>query len=264
MKRLICTSLLIGTLFTSLSAQCEINNTVFKAGEDISYDLYFKFGVLSTKAGKARLRVNAIKHQGKPAYQMVLTSNSTGLARKAFALDDTLSCITDEKIRPLAYAKNAHEGKDHTIERQSYSYQPDGSINIQARRVRNGKERYNVSLKVENCTYDMMSIIYFVRTLNYSGMKKGDSKRVSFISGDDKVSMQVIYKGITTMEANNDKKYKCHQLTLAITDKAFENAKEAMNVWLSADSNCLPIRIDTKLKRGEARAFLKSYTGLRN
>lgn len=264
MKRLICTSLILGALFTSLSAQCEINNTVFKAGEDILYDLYFKFGVLSAKAGKARLKVNATKYQGKPAYQMTLTSSSTGFARKIFVLDDTLSCITDDKIRPLFYTKNAHEGKEHTFEYQSYNYQPDGSINIQARRVRNGKERYNVSLKAESCTYDMMSIIYFVRTLNYDGMKNGENKRIALISGDEKVSVLLIYRGLKTAEANNNKKYKCHQITLAITDKAFENAKESMNVWFTADSNCLPIRIDTKLKHGEARAFLKSYSGLRN
>ncbi len=46
---------LIVSAFLSLNAkaQCKINNTFFQAGEELTYDLYFKYGLINTKAGTA-------------------------------------------------------------------------------------------------------------------------------------------------------------------------------------------------------------------
>ena len=33
------------------NAQCDIVNTAFNSGENISYDLYFNYGLINTRAG---------------------------------------------------------------------------------------------------------------------------------------------------------------------------------------------------------------------
>lgn len=246
-------------------SQCEVSdNKFFKAGETLTYDLYFKYGLITSKAGNARLSTQSTTYNGQPAYKMSLVSHSTGVARNFFKLDDTLVCYMSDKLRPLAYLKDAHEGKEYTVEKQTYNYQPSGNIDIHAIRIKNGQEKYNVTLKANTCTFDMMSIIFYARTLPYENMKENTKTNVVFISGKKKVNMQIFYKGIQNVSANNGKTYACYKLTLAILDDAFSNPEDAMKVYVTSDLNRLPIQMESKLNVGSSRAVLKTYSGLKN
>lgn len=249
-------------LEVSAQQKCEIENKYFEAGEDLMYDLYIKFAV-TIKGGYANLSTSSVKYEGQDAYKMTLVTESQGLARKAFELNDTLSCYTTKKLVPLAYYKDAHEGGDHTIERQRYTYFPD-KVLINSVRHKNGELKFDENLEFSTCAYDLMSILFYARTLDYQNMTKGSERTVNFVSGKRKVSMRIVYDGKEQMKANDGNKYNCLKLTLYIHDEAFDNGKEAMKVYISDDDNRLPIRLDTKLKVGSTRAVLKSYKGNRH
>ena len=256
-----CVFLLAG----KMSAQCEVReNKFFKPGENLTYDLYFKYGLITSKAGYASLFTQSTRYENDSAYKMSLVSHSTGLARRAFKLDDTLVCFLNRQLRPLAFFKDAHEGDENNVERQTYTYRPDGTISIHARRLKNGVERHNVTINTNSCTYDMMSIIYYTRTLDYDHMSKGQKTNVVFISGRKKVHMQIHYMGNEKVDANNGKTYDCHKLSLSILDDAFTNEQEAMRVYITNDLNRIPVRLESKLKIGSTRAVLKSFSGLMN
>lgn len=238
-------------------AQCEASPDRLPLGQELQYDLYFKYGLLNAKAGYGSLRVSSPTQAGQKQYKLELISHSTGMARKFFALDDTLSCTLDERLRPVRYEKFAHEGNEHTTDLQTYQYLPGGKISIWTRRVRNGVERHNTTLTVSSCTYDMMSVISYAQTLDYSSMKVGSKRSVVFISGQKEVPMDIMYRGTTKIKANDGKEYNCHKLQLYIADPAFDNPREAMTVYLTTDQQCFPIRLDTKLKIGYARAVYK-------
>lgn len=253
--------LILSVLFSlSIGAQCKLNNTFFQAGEELTYDLYFKYGIISKKAGTSSLKTVSERYNNVDAYKMTLLARSSGAVRKIFNLDDTLSCYTTKDLVPLAYMKNALEGDDYTVERVRYNYDGQG-VTLNAKRTKNGKFRFDETIKSTSCIYDMMSVVFYARTLDYSGMRKGQTTKVDFISGKKKVNMIIEYDGIETVEANDDKKYSCIKLVLSIMDDAFSDKKEAMKVYITNDDNHMPVRLDSKLKIGSTRAMLKSYRG---
>lgn len=258
------TLIFILSVLVSLSAgaQCKLNNTYFQAGEEITMDLYFKYGLVNMKAGSSKLITRSENYNGQDAYKMTLIAASSGTARKLFNLNDTLSCYMSKELVPLAYIKNAHEGDDYTKERVKYTYN-NGVVNINAKRTKNGTFRFDENLTSNSCIYDMMSVVYYARALDFTTMKKGDTNKVSFISGKDKVNMVIEHDGLETIEGNDNRKYRCIKLVLSIMDDAFTDKKEAMKVYITNDSNHMPIRLDSKLKIGSTRAILKSYKGNR-
>lgn len=262
MKKLI--TFILSVLFLHIGinaeAQCKIENTYFDVGEDLSYDLYFKYGLINMKAGVSSLRVTSENYKGNNAYKMTLLAESVGAARKFFKLEDTLVCYTTKDLVPLAFLKKAHEGDEHTQEEVSYDYNGK-NVNIKTKRVRNNILRFDETLTANSCLYDMVSIVFYARTLDYSNMNPGDVKRVSFLSGRDKENMEIEYHGIEVMQANDKKKYECIKLVLNISSEAFDNKKEAMRVYITNDKNRMPIRLDSKLKIGATQAILKSYKG---
>lgn len=249
---------------TTVVAQtsCEIENNYFKEGEFLTYDLYIKFAA-TVKGGFASLSTQSVRYDGKDAYRMTLISESEGFARKVFPLNDTLTCYMSKKLVPLAYTKDAHEGDEHTVEKLSYSYAGD-KVNIRAIRHKNGVFKFDETLSFSGCTYDLMSILFYARTLDYPKMNDGSEKTVNFVTGKNKVSMRIVYDGKDKVKANDGKKYNCLKLTLYIQDEAFDNGKEAMKVYITDDNNRLPVKLETKLKVGSTRVILKSYKGNRH
>lgn len=264
MKNMKVLILIMSVVFSiGASAQCKLNNTYFQAGEEIVMDLYFKYGLVNMKAGTSSLKTISENYNGQDAYKMTLLAASSGTARKLFSLNDTLSCYMSKELVPLAFIKNAREGDDFTQERVKYTYDEGGKVSINAKRTKNGTFRFDENLTSSTCMYDMMSVVYYARALDFTRMKKGDTESVSFISGRKKVNMIIEHDGLETIEANDGRKYRCVKLVLSIMDDAFSDKKEAMKVYITNDSNHMPVRLDSKLKIGSTRAILRSYKGNR-
>ncbi len=246
-----------------VEAQCKLKNTAFASGENIRYDLYLNLAFFNARAGRGSLTVTEANYRGENAYKMVMLLNTTGLANNLYAVNDTLTSFVDKDLRPLLFTKEAFEGKDYSVERQSYTY--DGEkIKIRAFRLWNGKEQFDQVVNTDQCTYDYLSILPYIRNLDYAGMKAGDRHPVRFIAGRKPVNMYVNYQGISTVKANNGKNYEVINLTMTILDDAFTNQKEALRASITNDKNRIPVIIDTTLKIGSIRAVLRDVSGTRN
>lgn len=262
LKSIITTFILVFTFFNNdLSAQCKIKNDYFQAGEEMTYDLYAKFGPIHTKAGKSILSTTADKYNNTNVYKISLIAESTGNVQKLFTMNDTLISYMTKELVPLAYEKNAHEGKDNVHETVNYTYSAGGKIDINVKRHKNGEDKFDNNLTSNNCIYDMASVVMYARTLDYSKMKKGDDVDVEFMSGRKKVKMVIEHDGIENIKANNKVNYECIKLVLSISDDAFTNKQEAMRVYITNDKNRMPVRLDSQLKIGSTRAILKAYKG---
>lgn len=249
--------------FIQVNGQCMMTNSAFISGEEIQYDLYMKMGFITASAGKGSLTVNEANYRGKDAYKVVMMLNTSGLAGNIYTVNDTLTSYIDKNLRPLLFTKEAFEGKDYSVERQSYTYEED-QINIRAYRVMNGIEKFDEVVNTDQCTYDYLSILSYIRNLDYTDMKIGDKVHIRFISGRKPVNMYVNYLGISTIKANNGKKYEVINLSLTVLDEAFENQKDALKASLTNDKNRLPVIIDTTLKIGTIRAVLSDVSGTKH
>ncbi|OJV91008.1 MAG: hypothetical protein BGO34_21250 [Bacteroidia bacterium 44-10] len=246
-----------------VDAQCKLTNTAFESGEEIKYDLYMNLGIFNARAGRGLLSVTEANYRGDDAYKLVMMFNTSGLAGNIYSVNDTLTSFVDKSLRPLLFTKEAAEGKDYSVDRQSYTYEGD-KVKIRSFRVRNGKEQFDEVNTLEHCTYDYLSVLPYIRNLDYTGMQTGDRLHIHFIAGKKPVNMYVNYDGISKVKANNGKKYEVINITLTILDDAFENQKKALKASLTNDENRIPVIIDTTLKFGAIRAVLKSTSGTRN
>lgn len=255
--------LLLFFIFQNVSAQCRIQNNAFASGENITYDLYFNFGILNARAGSGSLTITDANYRGNNAIKTVMMLNTSGLAKSIYTVNDTLTSFVDMDMRPLLFTKEAFEGKDYTVERQSFSYDDDG-INIRTIRHFNGVERFDEVFTTDKCTYDYLSILSLIRNIDYSGMKAGERKYIQFITGKRAVNMYVNYQGISSIKANDGKTYEVIDISMTILDDAFTNPQDALKASLTNDANKIPVIIDTSLKRGSIRAVMKSVSGVRN
>lgn len=266
MKKLTLSIIVSIFLFTAFHAhaQCKIKNNAFRSGEKLTYDLYYKYGIVNSKAGIATLQTRHVNYRGKNAYKMEMKAKTLGLVNTMFTVRDTLTGYLDMNLVPMLFTKGALEGKDYTNERQIYTYPGNGKINIRTIRNYNGRLSFDETITTDKCTYDMITILAFARSLDYSGMRHGQNSPVQFITGKKLTNMYIRYLGTGKQKMNDGKTYDAIHLSLMVLDNAFEDQEEAMNVWLTNDENKLPLVIESNLKIGKMRVVLKNYTGNRH
>jgi hypothetical protein len=142
-----------------------------------------------------------------------------------------------------------------------YDYTPQGEINISQRYVRDGKLRV---ARRDTCTsagYDMMSMLAYARTLDFSTLKKGQRLSYPVATGKRIEKQQLVYRGVTKVEGNDGVTYECLEISLVALDEK-NKEKTIINFFVTNDDNHLPVLLDLALNFGTAKARLSRRTGL--
>lgn len=261
MKRLLLFITIYFSVFTA-SAQCGIENTAFKSGESLDYDLYFNWHFIWLKVGTASMETKMAKFEGKDAWKSYLITRGFPKLDKYFVMRDTLLSYCNEDLSPLYFRKGAREGDRYYVDEIWYSY-PGGNCQLKKHAIKNSGEHVWKTSTYRNCIYDMMSIFLRARNFDASKMKKGDiiSLPISDASGLSNTWLEYRGKENFKMEESKEK-FRC--LVFSFWEREDNKSHELIRFYITDDQNHIPVRLDMFLKFGSAKAFLKSYKGVRS
>ena len=260
LARRIILAALLAVVFTA-QAQCTFKNTAFKGGEFLYYNLYYNWQFVWVNAGSASMSTVESHYKGQKAYRASLITRGNNKVDDFFVLRDTLLCYSSLDLAPLYYRKGAREGDRYTVDEVWYNY-AGGKTNLTQRRLNRHGESKTIKNVREECVYDMLNIFLRARSFNPEGWKKGYVLKIPIADGNSIDTAQLIYRGKSTVKADNGKKYRC--LELSYMENEDGKLKEIVRFYVTDDDNHIPVRLDLFLRFGSAKAFLKSMKGNRS
>lgn len=262
MKRLkhIIAAIFVTALPLAAWGQCAYKNTAFKAGEFLSYNLYYNWKFVWVKAGTASMSTVASSYNGQPAYRASLTTRGNGKVDNMFVLRDTLLCYSSQELVPLYFRKGAREGKRYTVDEIWYTYK-GGKCHLRQMRQHSSGRRDTRNHASTECVYDMMNIFLRARSFSIAGWKPGHTVNFPIADGNGTAPAQLKYRGKKTIKADNGVKYRCIELSYIEKEKG--KWKEIVRFYVTDDDNHVPVRLDMFLRFGSAKAFLTNMKGLR-
>ena len=270
MKKISATVLVKGALLFSLftfsplsaSAQCGIENTAFKSGEFLSYDLYFNWKFVWVKVGTASMSTVQTKYKGQNAFRSSLVTRGNSQLDNVFMMRDTLLCYTDMDISPLYFRKGAREGDRYYVDELWYSY-PNTNCHLKMHRIDADGEVHWKEAEYKDCIYDMMSIFMRARNFDASKLKVGENIPMPISDAKSLSNSWLKYTGKTTLKMkNNNDKYRC--LVFSFIEREDGKNHELIRFYITDDKNHMPVRLDMFLSFGSAKAYLSGFKGLRN
>lgn len=243
-------------------AQCPIDNTAFKTGEMLYYDLYFNWKFIWVKVGTASMSTVSSVYNGQKAYRSSLITRGNNKLDNVFTMRDTLLCYTTPDIVPLYFRKGALEGKRYYVDEIWYSY-PESRCHLRQHRIETDGTSKRKESDYRQCVYDMMSIFLRARNFDTSKFKKGQKIPMPVSDAKNLSDSWLIYCGKETfkMEGSDDK-YRC--LVFSFNEREDGEEHELLRFFVTDDKNHIPVRLDMFLKFGSAKAFLKGYKGVRH
>lgn len=244
------------------SAQCGTENTAFKSGEYLSYDLYFNWKFVWVKVGSASMSTVMSRYNGQDAYRTCLTTSSNSKLDNIFVLRDTLLSYCTSDLSPLYFRKGAREGDRYYVDEIWYTY-PSGNCHLKQHRIESSGEHKWKESEYKDCIYDMMSIFMKARNFDASKFEIGQNIPMPISDAKHLSNSWLKYQGKENFEIEGtDKNFRC--LVFSFIEREDGKSKELIRFYVTDDSNHIPVRLDMFLNFGSAKAFLKGYKGVRS
>ena len=224
--------------------------------ETLNYVVTYKWGLIHKDAGDARL---TLRNSGKD-YVMTLTAKSKPWADRIYRVRDTLtSVVARDGFRPKRYVKAAHEDGKYMLDEIDFSHSGNKTSGAaKFTRVRKGKmSKSERQLETAGEAFDMLSIFYYIRTLDLDGMKAGEKRKSIVFSGSKSETVTITYAGKERVKLRNGQTVDSHKVRFTFTTDGKKKSSDDMEAWISTSDEHKVLRIVGKLPVGQVRVELQ-------
>ncbi len=237
---------------------CFMENKTFQGGEEITYKLYYNWGVMWLAAGEVTFKVNDMGGQ----YHVAVAGRTYKSYEWFFKVRDYYDTYIDKNsLLPKTSIRDVSEGKYKLYDEITFDQENKkaSSLRGKTREVATKKD-YNVG----ECMHDMLSVIYYSRNIDFESYNEGQEFPVKIFMDKEIWPLNVKYKG---KQSRKKVKGKGRFNTIkfspqVLSGRVFKEGEEMM-VYVSDDKNRIPLLIESPVSVGSVKAVLKSYKGLK-
>lgn len=230
---------------------CSIRNNSFSNGENISLIVFYNALGLYVNAGTANFTVTTEKLNNKPVYHIVGTGVTNSKYDWIFKVRDRYETYIDtNNLRPYKFIRNVDEGGYKKYENITFNHTSKTALSTQG------------VYKIPSCIQDVISSMYYSRNIDFDKYKPGDKIPFNIFLDNEVYNMYIRYQGKETIKTRYGKFRAIVFKPLLVKGTLFEGG-EKMTVYVSDDSNKVPLRIESPLLVGSVKVDLMSYQNLR-
>ncbi|MBA3901780.1 MAG: DUF3108 domain-containing protein [Bacteroidetes bacterium] len=229
----------------------KIDHNAFKAGEKLEWVV--RYGYIEAGTASIELIEEDTKILGRKVLHAIGIGETKGAFDWFFKVRDRYETYFDaEGVFPWLFVRRVDEG--------GYLINQDYRFHQNKNMVDNGKGK---TFETPDYVQDMISAVYFARTLDLSNTKPGDVITMpAFV--DNKVwPAKVRFIGKETIKTKTGK-YKCLKFNPVIQQGRIFKDESDMTVYITDDENKIPILVEAKIMVGSVKMELISYEGLAN
>ncbi len=261
MKFVICLLFVI-TSFSTFAQSCEIENTSFKYGERVDYTIYYYLAGVWVGAGEVFFNVDSMNIKGQNFYHF----NSEGETFRKYdwiykVRDHYETYMNAETMKPLRFKRIVNEGGTHIIE--DYVFNHYTNVAYTLRQMNKDEPYVKDTVILEDCNYDVLSMIYVARNLGYSNLNQGDKIPIKIFLDNESHDSYIEYLGKENLKIKGVGEFRCIKFAPLLIEGTIFNAGAGMTVYVTDDKNRVPILIETPILVGSIRARVSSMNGLR-
>lgn len=257
MKFLVSVFLLLTIAFSGFS-QTTVNSA-FQAGETLRFKGSYFMSSLWADLAEIKMEVTDYTADGKSLYSIKATANTYSNYDSFFKIRDLYQTWVDKNtVLPFIFKRNVDEGgykfnMKYTIKRAAlqakYEYE------------RNTEKKSSI-IKITPNTHDLVSILYYVRTLDFEKMPLKKTTVVSVLVDDKTNNITLTYKGKEAIKTETMGTKTCYKIGVSVNNKALVN-KETNNFWITADKNKVPVLFKAEIPVGSIQMRLIEAKGLK-
>ena len=226
------------------------NNYAFSFGEELEYRVHY--GWISAATINIKVDDKATLIDGRSTYHVTADGKTKSTFDWAYRVRDHFeSYIDSQSLAPLKYFKSVQEDKYRDIDLVYYDHE---------KQYLKGKKK---NMEMPIYVQDIVSAMFYARSINYNAASVGSTFPLDVYLDQKIYNLKFKYLGKETISTDLGK-IKCFKLRpQLVVDRVFKD-EDDMTIWVSDDSNRIPIRIQTDIWVGSLKVDLVNHKNLRN
>ena len=265
--RILLSLLLLGAACFSASAQegkClptrSDGNDPYVSGERLNFTVSYNWHAVQTDVARATLRIDRETLNGKPVWHSKMSAVTAPFFDVFFKIREYFdSWFALEGMEPYQFTRETLEGSYKASNRYRYD-RAAGVIHADVK-FGNG-EPQQLELPFGACTYDLTTLLYFVRRMDLSRIEAGKPYGISFAIDDMVGVTRLTFRGKERKYVRGLGTVDVLRFGLSVNSGEMFDGNEDATLWISDDENRIPVAFVAPLKVGAMYGRLKSYEGL--
>jgi hypothetical protein len=224
----------------------ERNN--FIPGEKMVFQVYY--GPLNAGRVDTYLKLDTIR--GKDVYYAEAVAKTTGLADKLYKIRDMYSGYFDpESLLPYKSVRDIREGNYRKFNTVEYYHDSLKAVSSES-----GEHEIPGNIR------DMVSVFYYVRTIDFDTMKYDDIIYINTFFDDELFPFNMRFRGRETIRTRGGT-FNCIRIVPFVEPGRIFRKEDDMILWFSDDGNCAPVRGKFDLIVGSVKCDLIEWSGFK-
>ncbi|MGB3618093.1 MAG: DUF3108 domain-containing protein [Catalinimonas sp.] len=228
----------------------------FAIGEKLIYRVHYGF----MEGGEAVIAVSDKVHEvnQRPCYKIEVQGRTTGAVRVFYKVRDVWGSYVDTSVFMPHRAYRKIQENNYRKDEVTYFDQAAG----EARVVDEDRNQEKV-MKTPRRALDLVSGAFYLRTLNYDRMRRGDTVRVQGVFEDKLYDMSIRYLGRERIKTRFGQVKTVH-LQPILPDNSLFDGENAIDIYVTDDDNKVPVKIRANMVVGAVEIDLKDFNGLKH
>lgn len=244
----------------SFMESSEVKRTThpFSQGEIVTYRLHY--GMFNAGTGTVYIDDKIHTVNDKPCYKMNIYGKTIGSFKAIMKIKDTWRTYADTStLAPQRFYRNISENK-YKLKETSF-FKPDKKI-VNVHKERKGKTNIK-SYPVPDNVHDLVSAYFFLRDLDYAGMKVGDKRAVNVFFEDTVYNFKIEYRGKAVVKTKLGK-INAFKIRPLMPDQSLFDGEDSILFYISDDKNKLPLKVRAKMFVGAVECDIVATQGLKH
>jgi hypothetical protein len=229
-------------------------------GEVLTYKI--SYGFLSI--GEARIETSSTMHalNNIPCYKLDITGKTTGAVGWVAKVDDKWGSYLNAKT--LLPVKNYRSVRENNYKRDELTYFDHQKKNIRYFRYDHQAGKYQDAERFAftETVRDLIGGYHYLRQLDYNAMAMGDTINLFGFFENEFYSFRILYKGKEILKTPFGKVGAIKLVPIMPDNKVFDG-ENSISLWLSDDSNRIPLKAEANMFIGRAVIEISKYENLK-
>lgn len=232
---------------------------VFKPGETLHYNV--RFGWFSVGEADVKIAPDLSQVDQSPTYKVDVYGRTSGMVDWVAQVDDHWGSFVDTaSLIPHKSIRNIREGKYKKDEITRFDHINNKAITTTLDQ-KTGRYKEPKSYDTPANIRDILAGFLYLRTVDFSKLKKGESFVIQGFLSDKVYTMEMVYEGKDEVKTKAGK-FNAIKIIPLMPDGDLFDGKRSVTLWLSDDPNRVPLRMEAKMFVGKTAVELESYKNL--
>lgn len=241
------------------SAFAQSVNLPYVHGESLTYVIKYEWGAVDTEVGEAVTNLS----YSDGMFHSVITGKTYRFYDLIFKVREHFeSKFYADPIKPHWFYRNTQEGKYRI--KNTFTFNNDGEKQtINAVIQKYDRAPKDTLLQGTGSTFDIPSLFYKVRCIDFDSVEVGVRNPISFAIDDDVYNFHFTYMGKEVKKIKGLGTFNTLKFAVKLVAGSVFTGKDDMYIWVTDDMNKVPLLFESPILVGKVQGRLAAFSNLK-